>query len=614
MALGTGISQVESQRSPLINNIGAVEGLFKFIQEGSEYFKEEPEDAKSLLPEYDFIIVGAGSAGCVIANKLSEIYKWNILLIEAGRQENYLMDIPLLATLFQLTEANWNFKTEPSDNVCLGMDNKQCFYPRGKVVGGSSVINYMIATRGSKESYDNWEDMGNTGWRYKDLLPYFLQIEDMTIPELAKDKTYHSTGGNLPISYAPYRTVLVDAFVEGGKQLGYQEVDYNGESQIGFSYLQTTTKNGTRWSASRAFLHPIRKRKNFHLKKRSQVTKILFDSENKTAYGVEFVQNNVKYVVHAKREVIISAGAINAPQLLMLSGIGPKEHLQDIGIPVIKDLKVGYNLMDHPGVIGLAFTVNNSGGIVFEDMFSNGNSLAEYLNFHTGPLSIPAGCEGLAYFDTTRPVKNGGDPDLEIMFFPGSIASYEVYYKTFGITDHINEVVYKPIQNKHTWNAIPLTLKPRSRGRVMLKSKNPFDKPGIYHNFYEDPYDLEIQLKGIKKVLEISNTEAFQKFGSKLHDTPVPGCEDLKLGSDDYWICYIKHLSIAIWHLSGTCKMGPPSDPGAVVDDELRVYGIKGLRVADASIMPMVPAAHTNIPAMVIGMKCADMIRKSWGF
>jgi choline dehydrogenase-like flavoprotein len=210
------------------------------------------------------------------------------------------------------------------------------------------------------ERLDYWEKQGNPGWGYKDILPHFLEIEKMTISELAKNIQYHSTQGDVTISYAPYRTPLAEAFVEGGREMGHRIVDYNGETQTGFSFLQTTTRNGTRVSASRVFLHPIRNRKNFHLKKKSQVIKILIDSNTKTAHGVVFVQDRNKYVVRAKKGVILSAGVINSPHLLMLSGVGPRNHLTEMGIPVIQDLKVGYNLMDHPGIIGMTFVVNQS--------------------------------------------------------------------------------------------------------------------------------------------------------------------------------------------------------------------------------------------------------------
>ncbi|XP_069673372.1 glucose dehydrogenase [FAD, quinone]-like isoform X2 [Periplaneta americana] len=594
-------------------NGGYIEGLLKFIQEGTTYLREEPPDQMSILSEYDFVIVGAGAAGSVLANRLTQIREWKVLLLEAGGTENYIMDVPILTTWFQFTEVNWKYKTVPSNNVCLSMENRQCSYPRGKVMGGSTSINYMIYTRGHRRNYDEWEEMGNDGWSYKDILPYFRQIEDMTIPEMAVDKKYHSTGGEVTISYAPYRTPLADAFVQAGAELGYRIIDYNGETQTGFSYLQSLTRNGTRLSASRAFLHPIKQRTNFHVKKRSLVTKIMIDPRTKTAYGVEFIRGSKKYFVRAKKEVILSGGAINSPQLLMLSGIGPKKHLNEMNIPVIQDLKVGYNLMDHPGMITGTFVINQSVAIVTEDVLNDGRALYDFSHFHSGPLSVPAACEGIAFLDSNNLTNPDGDPNIEFLFFGGGIPSELTYYKVVGLSDKFYRNVYKHIEGAHTWTIVPLVVRPKSRGRVMLSSVNPYKKPLIYHDFYENPQDLEDELFAIKKMMELSKTSAFQKFGSKINDIPIPGCEQHKFGSDDYWRCAARHTSTGIWHLSGTCKMGPYWDPNAVVDPRLRVYGVKGLRVVDASIMPMIPAAHTTFPTMMIGAKAADLIKQDWG-
>ena len=305
--------------------------------------------------------------------------------------------------------------------------------------------------------------------------------------------------------------------------------------------------------------------------------------------------------VYSKKEVIIAAGALNCPQLLMLSGIGPRNHLSQLGIPVIQNLDVGYNLMDHPGMIGITFLVNQSIAIIIDEIINDGSSLTNYLNYHTGPISVPAACEGIAFIDTKHPTSADGDPDLELLSFGGSVVSEKTYYKAVGIDEHVYQTVYKPIENNHTWQIVPITVQPKSRGRLMLKSSNPFDKPLIYYNFFEDPEDLEIQLLGVKTILELSKTKVFQKYGSRINNYPVPGCKHLKFGTDEYWRCAITHLATGIFHLSGTCKIGPASDPTAVVDARLRVYGVKGLRVIDASVMPMVPAAHTNFPTMMFG-------------
>ena len=593
---------------------GLLEGLENFINEGTQFSGEEPPDTQDILGEYDFIVVGAGSTGCVVANRLSEISDWNVLLIEAGDKENYVMDIPLIANLMPLTDANWRYKTVANGKCCLSMQNGQCAFHRGKVMGGSSTINFMASTRGNRRDYDRWEEMGNPGWGYKGVLPYFLKSENMTIPELADNTKYHSTSGELSISYAPYRTPLADASVQAGTELGYSVIDYNGETQTGFSYIQSTTKNGTRMSSSRAFLHSIRNRKNLHVIKRSLVTKLLIHPDTKITYGVQFVRNNKKYEVRARKEVILSTGAVNSPQLLMLSGIGPSEHLKDLNIPLIQDLKVGYNLMEHPGMATVTFIVNQSVTFISKELLSNIPAVSEYMSYHQGPFSVPGGGEALAFIDTRDPYNRDGDPNIELFFISAGMSSDSTYYKLLGFTDAFYNTVYKPIEGFHIWTPVTVVLQPKSRGRIMLNSTNPHDKPLIYHDFFENPEDLETQLLAIKEALKVCKTQALQKFGCRLHDIPIPACKDLEFSSDDYWRCAAKQTSVGLWHLSGTCKMGPNSDPNAVVDSRLKVYGVKGLRMIDASIMPMIPAAHTNVPCMMIGEKGADLVKEDWGY
>jgi choline dehydrogenase len=589
----------------------ATEAAMKFVKEGTIHFEQEPKNEKNILPEYDFIIVGGGSAGCLLANRLSEVLNWEVLLIEAGGKENYIMDVPLATQMLQFTEANWKYLSEPSASVCLGMKSAKCTMPRGKVMGGSSTINYMIYTRGNRYDYDRWEKLGNTGWGYKDVLPYFLKHENMMVPELGEDKLYHATNGELPVSYAPYRTPLADAFLEAGKEMGQNFVDYNGKTQVGFSYLQATIRNGTRWSASRAFLHPIRHRRNLHVSKWSLVTNILIDRDTKTAYGVEFVRDKTKFVVRARKEVIVSAGAINSPQLLMLSGIGPREHLLQLGIPVIRDLKVGYNLMDHIGMMALTFVLNQSVAFTERELFG-GKNWVEYMSYHRGPLTVPAGVEAIAFYDSKNPRDPAGDPDIEIMLLAGSISSVSAIHKVLAIRQDIYETVYKPIEKFYTWTPLPIVLKPNSRGRILLKSRNPFHKPRIQFDFFQDTTDLESLLLGLKRSLQLGVTKPFQRYGSRLHDIPIPGCKHFLFGSDDYWRCALRHLAFPIWHLSGTCKMGPALDRSAVVDNRLRVYGVRRLRVVDASIIPVIPAAHTHAPTMMIAEKAVDYIKQDW--
>lgn len=299
--------------------------------------ESRPIDQKTLYAEYDFVIIGGGSAGAVIANRLSELSSWNILLLEAGPDENEISDVPSLAAYLQLSKIDWIYKTEPQSGACRGMNNNRCNWPRGKVLGGSSVLNYMIYVRGNRNDYDHWAELGNSGWDYDNILPYFIKSEDNRNPYLAKTP-YHGHGGYLTIQESPWHTPLVAAFVEGGTELGYENRDINGARQTGFMIAQGTIRRGSRCSTAKAFIRPIRLRKNFHLALNTHVTKIDIDPSTKRMIGVEFVRHGQKHFVRARKEIILSAGSINTPQVLMLSGVGPADHLREMGINVIHDL------------------------------------------------------------------------------------------------------------------------------------------------------------------------------------------------------------------------------------------------------------------------------------
>lgn len=494
----------------------------------------------------------------------------------------------------------------------MGMDNGQCNFPRGKVIGGSSVLNYMIYTRGNRRDYDNWARMGNTGWSYKEVMPYFKKIENFSIPELF-DPHYHSRDGYLNVEYAPFRTKIGEAIVDAGIQNGLKYVDYNGAVQTGISFLQVSMKDGVRESSSRAYLHPIKDRPNLHVKKLSMVKKILIDPITKAAYGVEFVRGGVTTSIRARKEVIISAGAINSPQLLMLSGIGPKKHLQQLGIPLLKNAKVGYNLMDHIALGGLTFIIDKPYSLRTESIINTKN-LIDYFSHHRGPLSIPGGCEVLSFHDLEHPNDPDGYPDMELLFQGGSIVSDPLLYKDFGITDSLFDAVYKPINNAETFMVFPMLMRPKSKGRIMLKGSDYRSKPSIFPNYFADSSDMKTILGGVKLILNITSQPALKKLGTRLHDIPIPQCRDFPFASDDYFNCMARHFTFTIYHQSGTCKMGPAGDKTAVVDPRLRVHGIRNLRVIDASVIPEIPAAHTNAPTFMIAEKGADMIKEDWGW
>lgn len=548
-----------------------------------------------------------------MASRLSEIRNWTVLLIEAGGDETEASDVPALAGFLQLTEMDWQYKTLPPDNkrYCQAMNGDSCNWPRGKVLGGSSVLNAMVYVRGNKRDYDYWEALGNHGWGFNDVLPYFIKSEDNRNPYLARTK-YHGSGGYLTVQESPWRTPLSVAFVKAGQEMGYPYRDINGEEQTGFMFLQATMRRGSRCSTSKAFLRPVRNRKNLDITIKAQATKILID-KNKRAYGVEFIKDNKRQVVLAKKEVILSSGAINSPQLLMLSGIGPANHLAEHKINVISDLPVGHNLQDHVGLGGLTFVVNEPVSYT-KSRFQNVPTALEYFLKERGPLTF-TGVEGVAFVNTKYADPSGKWPDVQFHFAPSSIQSDggENIRKILNLRDGFYNTVYKPLVNSETWSILPLLLRPKSSGWVRLKSSNPLHAPLIEPNYFEHQEDIDILVEGIKIAMNVSASPAMQRFGSRPNPIPFPACRHLDFMSDKYWECCIRQFTFTIYHPTSTCKMGPSYDPAAVVDERLRVYGISGLRVADASIMPAIMSGNPNAPTIMIAEKASDMIKEDWG-
>ncbi|XP_073948397.1 glucose dehydrogenase [FAD, quinone]-like isoform X2 [Choristoneura fumiferana] len=540
-----------------------------------------PDGLKSPLSEYDYIIVGAGSAGCTLAARLTEDPKTTVLLLEAGKGEMFTTDAPAIAAFFQRTDYTWQYFMEKEPGVCLGMINKKCFWPRGKAIGGTSVINYMIYTRGRPEEWNRIAAAGNVGW-----------------------------------------TPMIDAFLEAGRERGIPTVDYNAPEQLGFGYVQSTTQDGKRVSAAKAFLHRNKNRPNLHILPNTRVTKVLIDSMTKTAYGVQYVRNRLKRNVAARKEVILSAGPIASPQLLMLSGVGPKDHLSSHGIPVIQDLPVGRTLYDHISFPGLIFTLNTTGMTLSESRFAQLpgviQTVTQWLQYGDGPPASPGAVEGIGYIRT--PVSNDPDPvpDMELISIGGSLVSdggpggSKAVRRGMMISEKIFDAAYGSIDDTDTWSPFLMLLHPESFGFIELKDNNPWSHPRMHGRYLSDAggKDVATFVAAVRFVQELVATTPFQRFGARLHRAQYPACRALPFDSDAYWECAVRTLTATLHHQIATCRMGPAGDPQAVVDPRLRVHGLRNLRVVDSSIIPRTVAAHTNAPAIMIGEKAADMIKE----
>ncbi|KAK5644049.1 hypothetical protein RI129_007894 [Pyrocoelia pectoralis] len=546
---------------------------------------------------FDHIVIGAGSAGAVVANRLTEDAFTKVLLLEAGGHQSHFSDIPSMAFYLQGLEYNWNYFSIPQTTSCLGMFKRQCSYPRGRGVGGTSIINGLIYSRGNKNDYNNWFVQGNPGWSFDDVLPFFKKVENFQYG----DDRFHGKGGVVNVEYHDPISPQASAFLEANEELGRRLVDYNGENQLGVSRTQLNKYKGRRLSTGNTFLLPALQRKNLDISIDSFVIKILIN-RRKRAYGVIFSKYGKVYFAKSRHDIILSAGVFGSPQILMLSGIGPRFHLEHIKIPVVEDLPVGDNLQDQPAYYNLEFTSDYT-----EPTGSLQQLVKDYLN-NFGPLTNPLNAQAVAFLQTKyAPSKNV--PDIEALLIASNNTndfSLEVF--------HYNRETYKAILEKNqphkTFSIYVNLLHPKSRGSFRLNSKNPFEYPRIDPRLLSDSDDQDIETlyQGIQLILKMENTTAFQKLGAKLKYEPLPACKRYDYLSKKYWYCQLRQLTTSSFNPVGTCKMGSnPKD--SVVDSDLNVHGIKNLRVADTSIFPTTISGHPSAAASMIGEKVADLIR-----
>jgi len=525
--------------------------------------------------EYDFVIVGAGSAGCALANRLSADSRHRVALVEAGGSDSSpWIHIPVgYFKTINDRRLNWMYRTEPDP----GIAGRAIDWPRGKTLGGSSSINGLLYVRGQPQDYDNWRQLGNVGWSWEDVLPYFRRSESWE----GGEDNHRGGSGPLTVSRSGKSWSVVDAWIKAAEACGFPyNEDYNGASQEGIGYFQLTARNGLRCSSAKAYLSGIKSRPNLHIITHALAAGLIFDG--KRASGVRVLRNGEEQVITARREVILSSGAIGSAQLLMLSGIGDRDQLSSHGIEVRHHCPgVGRNLQDHlqarPVYKVSVPTINTR----TRGPLNMARIALQYALTRSGPMTMAASL-GTGFL-RTRPELDS--PDIQFHIQPFSAD--------------------KPTEGTHTFDAFTasvLQLRPESAGEIRLKSSNPRDYPAIHPNYLATRLDQETLVEGIRIARRICRQQPVRDM---ITEEMRPGSE---LADDDYdgLLDWARHNSTTIYHPTGTCKMG--KDAQAVVDHRLRVHGIEGLRVADASIMPRIVSGNTNAPAIMIGEKASDMI------
>ncbi|CAG4932911.1 unnamed protein product [Colias eurytheme] len=556
------------------------------------------KDRTHLYKSYDFVVIGGGTAGSVVASRLSENPMWKVLLIEAGGDEPVPSAVPSwFGAYWGRPETDWIYYTEPQSKACLAKGGK-CYWPRGKMLGGTSVINGMMYMRGHAEDYDSWAANGAEGWSWKEVFPYFIKSERNKEVGTVVSPQYHGVNGPLPVQRFRYTPQFMKDVVNAAGELGYSPTsDLNAENATGFTIAQTYNDRGSRYSSSRGYLRPVSKRINLHVSLKTMVSRVIVNPDTNRVIAVEYIKGGKKRTVGVRKEAILSGGTINSPQILLLSGIGPKETLEKFNIPVIKDLPgVGQNLINHVGS-SFDFTLTKESDIP-ELTWS---TAMEYIADRKGPLSATGLSQGVGLINSPMAPAHGRQPDIQYFFY-----GYRAHCADGSVANQ------NDLKNRRHITISPIALQPRSRGYLTLRSADPFDKPVLQPNYFDEEHELNVLVEASKIAYRLANTTLLrEKYGIKPTEGYASECGDSTQPTDEFFRCVAQRYTEPENHQVGTCKMGAKNDSMAVVDPQLRVYGVDGLRVIDASVMPNVPTSNTQAPVIMIAERGADFIKNT---